>query len=349
MLGQQKATQTVSGEKPVYQVAAEAIAAVAMADVLLVNSPIRRPLDQVIMDLARKRRRLPNVVLLLTTEGGDPDAAFRIARCLQDNYETFRLLVGGYCKSAGTLVALGAKELIIADCGELGPLDVQMSKPDELAQMQSGLTATSALTTLHAQAFQAFENFFLQLVARSGSAISTRTATQIAVQLACGLFSPIYGHVDPMHVGEAGRALSIAQKYGQLLNDRSENLKARSLNELATNYPSHGFVIDRMGASKLFNAVRKPNDGEQMLLDALQSAVIEPVTSYEAALVAYLNQELPEPQNQPLPGIMEHPDHAVQTETATTIAGPAVAPEAGQDAGTSGPDHQSTAGDFSAS
>ncbi len=47
----------------------------------------------------------------MVTEGGDADPAYRIARCLQDHYDRFSLFVSGYCKSAGTLVALGAHEL----------------------------------------------------------------------------------------------------------------------------------------------------------------------------------------------------------------------------------------------
>lgn len=186
----------MSESPPAYKTAANAIANSENADVLLINSPIARPLDLTVLSMCRERNRRENVVLILVTEGGDADPAYRLARCLQDSYKRFAFFATGYCKSAGTLVALGANELIVSDSGELGPLDVQMSKPDELAQMQSGLTAMSALTTLHGQAFQAFENFFLQIVAKSGSTISTRTATQLAVQLACGLFSPLYSHMD---------------------------------------------------------------------------------------------------------------------------------------------------------
>jgi ClpP class serine protease len=40
--------------------------------------------------------------------------------------------VSGYCKSAGTLIALGANELAFGEHGELGPLDVQIAKRDEV-------------------------------------------------------------------------------------------------------------------------------------------------------------------------------------------------------------------------
>jgi len=260
------------------------------ADVVLINAPIQPPLPDEVLEMCRGiSKPRPNVLLILVTEGGDADAAFRVARVFQNRYKKFILFVTGYCKSAGTLIAVGADELVFAETGELGPLDVQMSKPDEIMQMQSGLTATAALETLHSQALQAFEHFMLQLLGRSGGSISTRTATQIAVQLTCGLFSPLYGHMDPMHVGEAGRALAIAMKYGHSLN--RDNLKPNALEALTKNYPSHGYVIDRKEASKLFQFVREPNLQEQRIVDALKSVLIDPISDFERRAVAYLSTE----------------------------------------------------------
>src|SRR5262245_37196094 len=97
-------------------------------DILLCNEKLERHLDQRIIELCCSRRRRTNVALFMVTEGGDADVAYRISACLQRKYKRFKFLVPGYCKSAGTLVALGAHEIAIADQGELGPLDVQMSQ-----------------------------------------------------------------------------------------------------------------------------------------------------------------------------------------------------------------------------
>ena len=102
------------------------------ADVIHYNGPVQRHADTQLIQECITRRRRKNILLLLVTTGGDADPAYRIARCLQTKYERFFLYVSGYCKSAGTLVATGAHELVISDHGELGPLDVQMSKKDEL-------------------------------------------------------------------------------------------------------------------------------------------------------------------------------------------------------------------------
>ena len=159
-------------------------------------------------------------------------AAFRIARCLQERYEKYTVFVTGWCKSAGTIIALGASELVVADHGEMGPLDVQLSRKDELFETQSGLTVTSALTTLHEQAFAAFETFMLQIKVKSRTSITTHTAMEIASSLAVGLFSGIYSQVDPMHVGEAGRANRVGKHYGEILIARGRNSTPEKLEEL---------------------------------------------------------------------------------------------------------------------
>ncbi|MEW5982952.1 MAG: hypothetical protein AB1806_11360, partial [Acidobacteriota bacterium] len=192
--------------------------------------------------------------------------------------------------SAGTIVALGATEVVFLDVGELGPLDVQMTKPDELVQTQSGLTATSAIGTLNEQSYQAFETFLLRTVRGGSPFISTRTATQIAVQLVSGLFSPIYAHVDPMHIGEAGRALRIAERYGQILGETSQNLKPGALETLTSGYPSHGFVIDQKQADGLFRRVRSANEKEVVLADRLGRVALDPRPFTEDPVCLFLNE-----------------------------------------------------------
>ena len=239
------------------------------SDVIHYNGPILRPADQLFINSCITRCRRKNAILLLVTMGGDADPAYRIARCLQTKYERFSLYVSGYCKSAGTLVALGAHELIMSDHGELGPLDVQMSKKDELWETQSGLTVMDTLAALKDNAFSAFETFFLHTKAKSSGSITLRTASQIATEITTGLFAPLYSQVDPLHIGEAGRAMSIAGHYGRRLLLDGRNIETKELDFIMSEYPSHGFVIDRREASVLFKNVREPREVESLLAKKL--------------------------------------------------------------------------------
>jgi Serine dehydrogenase proteinase len=242
-------------------------------DIILYNGGIFRPCDERLITECLTRGadgRRKNVMLILVTGGGDPDAAYRIARCLQNNYQTVSLYVSGICKSAGTLIAVGAHQLIFSEHGELGPLDMQMAKQDEFFASQSGLTISTALEALENRAFRAVERMFIEIENNTGGMLSVHTATDLASKTVVGLYGPIAEQIDPMHLGEAARALLIADAYGQRLNESSRNLAGNgALNDLYTSYPSHGFVIDRQEATKLFKNVREPNGNEARLIEAL--------------------------------------------------------------------------------
>jgi ATP-dependent protease ClpP protease subunit len=93
------------------------IVAESDADILLFNSPIERPRDRRIVRGLTARQCRPNLLMILVTSGGDPDVAYRIARCVQNHYKKFTVCVSGICKSAGTLLVLGANELAFSEHG----------------------------------------------------------------------------------------------------------------------------------------------------------------------------------------------------------------------------------------
>ena len=204
--------------------------------------------------------------LFLATYGGNPDAAFRMVRSIKSVYTKFVLCVFGYCKSAGTLVALGADEIVMSDFGELGPLDIQYLQEDQLSRRSSGNDIQQSMQYLNAQAFSMFETTLLSLIRRSGGQLTTRTAAELSKNLVVGLLAPIYAQIDPIKLGEIYRSNTIAQIYGQRLNANSQAVHA-----LVEYYPSHSFVIDRQEAQQLFgpSVVREPDECEINLGSAL--------------------------------------------------------------------------------
>lgn len=188
----------------------------------------------------------------------------------------------------------GAHELIISDHGELGPLDIQMAKKDEFFASQSGLTVSTALEALETRAFRAVERMFLEIENNTGGMLSVQTATDLASKTVVGMYAPIAGQIDPMHIGEAARALLIADAYGQRLNRHSQNLaSAAAMSELFTEYPSHGFVIDRKEAERLFVRVREPSPAEARLAVALGSWGRRPLETDPNKTVSFLNDPKP--------------------------------------------------------
>ena len=206
-------------------------------------------------------------IVLLTTYGGDADAAYVMARFLAGRPNGFKAFITGRCKSAGTLLALGAREIVMGSRGELGPLDVQVSEKDEPFRVGSGLELFTTLNTLAQNTFTTFETFVLALIGRTGGQISMKAAAKIATELTVGIMKPISQQIDPLQLGRRERALNIAKAYAERLGV-SENVVA----ELATGYPDHGFVIDLVEACKLLGSkVRAPNDAESGLESALRN------------------------------------------------------------------------------
>lgn len=253
---------------------ADGVAAESDADVYLYAGPVYPPAERLIRQCVEQNRSRKNALVYLTSFGGSPDTAYRVARCLQSHYAAGRLsiYVLFFCKSAGTLIAIGAHELVMADDSELGPLDVQLAKPDAVGERISGLTPVQALDTLRTEAFKCFEKCFLEIIERSDGQVGTPTASAMAVRMATGLFRPIYGQMDPMRLGEYQRSMLIADRYGKRLNEVADNLKLKNdaLSRLIADYPSHGFVIDPVEAKTLFQRVRKPTEKELALARVLE-------------------------------------------------------------------------------
>lgn len=259
---------------------ANTIADVHDADVLLFNGPIWRPHSEQVIEQCASRERRPNIFLILTTLGGDPHAAYRIARALQQHYGKFIAFVPGYCKSAGTLLILGAHELVMSSHAELGPVDLQVPKVDEVGERSSVLTPTDALRVLQAQAIDAYITAFLDF--REKALLPTRMAAEMSANLVAGLFQNVFGQVDPIRLGELERANRIAIEYGERLTALGKNAKDDALAKVVVGYPAHEFVIDRLEAQDLFHNIRPPLKEEQVL--ALRNPL-----SDDKTIITFLN------------------------------------------------------------
>lgn len=291
------------------------------ADVLLFSDEIsNETADELIAILSSIPERRSNVALILTTPGGSADAAFRIARFLQRNYTKFTLFVFGFCKSAGTLIALGADEIVMSDYGEFGPLDVQVSVTDDLVGRSSGLDIEQALNVISVRTFEAFGQYFNQLIQGSQGLISTKTAADIASSMAVNLFTPIAAQIDPLRLGEMNRVLRIAEEYGERLSERLETKKADqkrllAIRQLTSGYPDHGFVIDREEASSWLENVRHCSQVDAELAVQLFRAVRRPVEIIELLYPDLDINPTPDEDHENTKGNSESADRQGPTQT----------------------------------
>ncbi len=247
-----------------------------------------QPANQLVLSVLQRNPRKKNVSLLLTTYGGDAHQAYRLARLFRRLYKSFRVVVFGPCRSAGTLIAVGANALSFGVIGELGPLDVQLPKPDEIVLQSSGLDALEALAMLREAAFDAFESYMVEIVNKSSGRVSTKTACDISAQLVIGLFQPISQQIDPHKLSEVNRMMKIAKDYGERLG--TPNLKTGQLDHLIEDYPSHGYIIDHEEAGDIFDKVLAASEAESATAGFHSNEVVTPASPATAKVIDIVSE-----------------------------------------------------------
>ncbi|WP_431048323.1 SDH family Clp fold serine proteinase [Roseateles sp. L2-2] len=224
-------------------------------DVVTYAGPVTVEGYERLSTVLEQQRTNDQVLVVLETPGGDPHAAFRIARALGFHYQRVEALVPRYCKSAGTLIVLGASVLHMGDRGELGPIDMQIPRVGEFSIRGSGLEFGGVLDQLLPHQIQSFA---IAVRAISAQGLSNEAAVNAASLMTARMFRPVLEKVDPRRLVEVTRAMAIAAAYGERLAQKGGNIDADGINELMRRYPSHAFAIDRKEARRLFFDVREP-------------------------------------------------------------------------------------------
>ncbi len=238
----------------------------AKKDIFLFNAAIELGNIDYFLNYVECYKKHSECIIYFTTSGGDINAAYKMGRYFQENYDNFTLCIYGHCKSAGTLVALGANDIIMGKFGEFGPLDVQVFNKDEFLNRTSGLAIQQSLDSISDKTFRLFEKIFVELREKSGGNITTQTASKIAKEMSIGLYSPITEKVDYERFGELQRALDVVLYYGFRLGVKEDIVK-----HLAMNYPCHSFVIDIFEAKGLFSNVREPDNNDIFLKNFIEN------------------------------------------------------------------------------
>ena len=186
--------------------------------------------------------------LMLHTLGGDPDAAEKITGMLLKKVGTdgeLRIIVPDCAKSAGTLIALAARTIVMSDTSELGPIDPQV-------------VTTTAEGQRSSRPAQSYLDAYDELVGR----IKNGEPAALAHLL---------GKYDPALLDMCRKALTRSRKFAEnslkmgMFRDSSGNYTAVAA-DLADNarWLSHGAVISSDDATNIGLRVdyREPNSDE---------------------------------------------------------------------------------------
>jgi len=98
-----------------------------------VKAPVDRADALAFVDMLHNLTKGEPVDLMLHTPGGDVDAAEKLIKLVRNTAGeegNLRVIIPDFAKSAGTLMALGANEIVMSESSELGPIDPQVMSRD---------------------------------------------------------------------------------------------------------------------------------------------------------------------------------------------------------------------------
>lgn len=172
--------------------------------------------------------------LLLQTPGGDVDQAERIVLMCRKRVKggAFRVIVPDSAKSAGTLIALAADEIVMGEPSELGPIDPQITV----------VTASGEAMTRPAQSILD----------------GLKTIVESAEDQLSPAYFPLLDKLDPALIDFCEKALERSKKFARtflseyMLSDDPQKAEdvADELNDVSKHL-SHGAVIDATRADEM--------------------------------------------------------------------------------------------------
>lgn len=213
------------------------------------------------LELIGKRE---NIDLLLYTRGGDMVVPIRIVKLIRNYCNKFGFLVPYRAHSAGTLIALGADEIVMTKLGELTPVDPvtrHRFNPRDPADLKKVMPISVEDITSYL------------LLAKDKGKIKEDKMTEIYENLTLHSY-PDPKHLHPLALGNVYRA----QRMIRILSERllslhtdvkKENNKKtieKIVNEITSNICVHNYPIYRDEAKELGLNVKIPKDNLEKML-----------------------------------------------------------------------------------
>ncbi len=212
------------------------------------------------------------VTVLIKSPGGEARAAYKLALLLRKHCGGFTVCVPYWAKSAATLFALGADEIILSRFAELGPLDAQIFD-DEKEQRFSALEVVQAIERLNSEAMGAVDAHMLFWLRRCRKKVDA--LLPVATHFVAEMMRPLFEKIDTVNYTGMARVLKVAQDYAErlLVATGRNRPDAQSIADKLTNaYSEHGFVIDCEELRRI--GIRTAKEAQGELGDVLEEMVL---------------------------------------------------------------------------
>jgi hypothetical protein len=170
--------------------------------------------------------------LLLHSYGGSVDIPYKIVNLIREFCDHFSVIIPFVAKSAATMIAIGADEIIMGPTSELGPIDPLVKHPkyeDMWVPVQS---------------IRLCIEFMEEKISKSSNPEMTNS-----------LLCPILDRLDPWIIGDYEKSIKASYQYAETLLGKNmfknNREKAKSVTRIMTEkYFSHGYCINRKEAKE---------------------------------------------------------------------------------------------------
>ncbi|MFQ6091371.1 MAG: hypothetical protein ACE5OR_01615 [bacterium] len=205
-----------------------------------------RPLYKHLLALETTGPEIKRIDLFLYTRGGDVSIPWRIVTMIREFCEEFCVLIPYKAHSAGTMIALGADEIVMGKKAELGPIEPTLVRA---ATGEAGVPPPE----INVEDVSSYISFL-----RERANISDQSALAQVV-------SQLVTHLTPLTLGSVNRQYThirlVARK---LLTSRKEKIEegriGNIIEALTEKMYSHGHAIGRKEAVEISLPVDDPDD-----------------------------------------------------------------------------------------
>jgi hypothetical protein len=203
--------------------------------------------------------------LFLFTRGGDTEAPLRIVTLIREFCDQFSVLIPYRAHSAGTLLSMGADEIIMTPLGVLSPIDPSRTHP--LLPRREGAQQAEPISVQDMRhAMQ-----FIMETARPGN--NEPYTAEAMAHIVTALFDKIH----PLAIGAIEQSYALAKLIGVKclsthMDPRNDQDKIqRIVDRLCDDYKSHAYEINRREAKDIgLKVVDAPDNVDAAMINLLK-------------------------------------------------------------------------------
>jgi hypothetical protein len=203
--------------------------------------------------------------LVLFTGGGDTEAPWRIVSIIREFCKEFAVLIPHRAHSAGTLIAMGANEIVMTPLGTLGPIDPSRRHP-----LLPRLEGAKEPEPISVQDMRHAMQFIRESAGGPGSPGYTPEAM-------AQIFTALFDKIHPLAIGAIEQSYALAKLIGtrcletHMTADSDKAKISAIVDRLCDDYKSHQYQISRGEARSIgLKATDASPQVEQILLDLLK-------------------------------------------------------------------------------